>query len=56
MVVVLDAEVGSYETGGDVEADPAPNANTMEGELGRRLMTGYTGHREACCTVYTRNR
>lgn len=56
VVVVLDAEAGSYETGGDVEADPAPNANTMEGELGRRLMTGYTGHREACCTVYTRNR
>jgi len=33
VIVVLKDEVGSYETCGDVEADPVPNENSFEGGL-----------------------
>ncbi|MCR5746185.1 MAG: glucosyltransferase domain-containing protein [Lachnospiraceae bacterium] len=54
IVFVADAEIGSYETAGDVEADPAPNANEFTGTFAEMLKTEYTEHIERGCTVYTR--
>ena len=54
VVFVLDAEIGSYETSGDVEADPAPNENEFTGELAERLASEYEEHIEPGCTVYIR--
>ena len=36
-VFVLDADVGSYDTCGDIEADPVPNENEWGGILGMSL-------------------
>ncbi|MCR5773529.1 MAG: hypothetical protein K6G42_00460 [Lachnospiraceae bacterium] len=52
IVVVLDAYVGSYETSGDVEADPAPNQNELEGGLSGLLGSDYERYTEKDCTVY----
>ena len=54
VVFVLDAEIGSYETAGDVEADPAPNENEFSGKLAEKLIAEYEEHIEPGCTVYTR--
>jgi len=40
LVLVLDEEYGSYETCGDVVADPNPNAN----EIGGFLLDYVTEH------------
>ena len=37
VVFVLDADVGSYDTCGDIEADPAPNENEWGGALAQYL-------------------
>ncbi len=52
VVFVLDAEIGSYETAGDVEADPAPNENEFVGALAEKLAAEYEEHIEPGCTVY----
>ncbi len=54
VVYVLDAEVASYESSGDVEADPAPNVNELEGTLADRLKAEYDIYNEEYCTVYVR--
>ncbi len=53
VVFVMDDEVGSYESCGDVEADPCPNTNHIEGFL-KNLMDreGYSKLERECCTVY----
>ena len=53
-VFVLNAEVASYESSGDVEADPAPNVNEFEGVLAEGLEKEYDIHNEEYCTVYVR--
>ena len=53
VVFVMDDEVGSYESCGDVEADPCPNTNHIEGFL-KNLMDreGYSKLEREYCTVY----
>ena len=54
IVFVLNSDIGSYETSGDVQADPAPNLNEFEGEFADILRSRYEEHTEKDCTVYIR--
>lgn len=55
MVLVLDDSIGSYDSCGDVEADPIPNANEDGGYLGT-LLDGdmYNCKDVSCGKLYTR--
>ena len=52
VIFVVNTDVGSYETSGDVEADPIPNLNEFEGELADIIRSEYEEHTEEYCTVY----
>ena len=54
LVFVLNAYVASYESSGDVEADPAPNANDLSEGFAEELSSEYEKHEEKDCTVYVR--
>lgn len=55
VVLVLDEEYGTYDTCGDVEYDPSPNANEIGGFLAEYLETeGYSRENVACGVVYRR--
>ena len=52
IVFVLNADAASYESSGDVEADPAPNENDLSGGFAKKLSSEYEMHEEKDCTVY----
>jgi hypothetical protein len=54
IVFVMDPDTGSYESCGDVAADPEPNANPFEGPVADMLLRNYTPHRARSCTIYMR--
>ena len=54
LVFVLDADVASYESSGDVEADPTPNENDLSGRFAAVLSSEYKRHEEEKCIVYVR--
>ena len=53
-VFILNADTASFEDTNDVEADPAPNINEVEGEFADLLKSEYEEHIENNCIVYTR--
>ncbi|MBR4174121.1 MAG: hypothetical protein IKR56_02145 [Lachnospiraceae bacterium] len=53
VIILLDDNVGSYETCGDVEADPSPNLNEKEGYVWELINDpSYEMTRYDHCTVY----
>ena len=54
LVFVLNAYAASYESSGDVEADPAPNENDLSGGFADMLASEYEKTEEKDCTVYIR--
>ncbi len=55
IILVLNEEYGSYLTCGDVEADPNPNANEIDGFLLDYVNSNnYTKKDVACGTIYQR--
>lgn len=54
LVFVLNADVGSYDSCGDVEADPAPNENEFNGSFANLLNSSYEKTETSCCTIFVR--
>lgn len=52
IVFVLNTDAGSYESSGDVEADPLVNLNEFSGPFADRLLSDYEEHIDNDCTVY----
>lgn len=54
-VFVLNTYVGSYDTCGDVDADPAPNENSFGGSFADMLESdAYKKNESRDCTIYVR--
>ena len=55
LVFVLNSYVGSYDSCGDIEADPAPNSNDFSGPVADMLESGsYDRIESRDCTIYVR--
>lgn len=54
VVLILNDEVGSYETSGDILGDPAPNENELSGELFEYIDSNYTKKSVPCGTLYVK--
>ncbi|MBO4374614.1 MAG: hypothetical protein J5829_05870 [Lachnospiraceae bacterium] len=53
LVFVLNTYVGSYDSCGDIEADPSPNENEFEGPVAEMLDNGsYEMIESDSCTIY----
>lgn len=54
VVLILNKEVGSYETSGDILGDPIPNENELSGELFEYIDRNYTKKSVPCGTLYVK--
>ena len=55
VILLLNDAIGSYETCGDVEADPVPNANDVDGHLYQYIRDQqFTEKSVPCGTLYVR--
>ncbi|MCR5108687.1 MAG: hypothetical protein K6B28_11055 [Lachnospiraceae bacterium] len=53
VILILDEKYGSYETCGDVEEDPCPNENELEGPLMEDILENYERRDVDCGIIYS---
>lgn len=54
VVLILNDDIGSYETSWDILGDPIPNSNELKGEFFEYIDSNYTKKSVPCGTLYVK--